>query len=138
MDEVNKILNDYISTHNKNFDFYFFNCEFSIEFDSISIANMKTNSFYNTAIININKYLLYDIDCFKSRGYKFYNINQMAINKISERCNMAHEFCINQPMSMCERKINMNIAGNPELINSSDRNKVHPPIRKYLHIPFDN
>ena len=30
LDGVNKILNDYISTHNKNFDFYFINCEFVI------------------------------------------------------------------------------------------------------------
>ena len=26
LDEVNKTLNDYISTHNKKFDFYFINC----------------------------------------------------------------------------------------------------------------
>ena len=32
LDDVNKILNDYILTHNKNFDFYLFNCEFVIEF----------------------------------------------------------------------------------------------------------
>ena len=42
LDEVNKILNDYISTHNKKFDFYFFNCEFVIEFDNNFIANKKT------------------------------------------------------------------------------------------------
>ena len=39
-------------------------------------------------------------------------------------------------MSMCERKINRNIAENPHLINSLDRNKSHPLITKYLHIPF--
>ena len=55
LDEVNKILNDYISTHNKNFDFYFINCEFVIEFDNNFIANIKTNYFYNTDIININR-----------------------------------------------------------------------------------
>ena len=49
---------------------------------------------------------------------------------------MTYEFFTNQPMSMCERKINMNIARNPHLINSLDRNKNHPLIRKYLHIPF--
>ena len=42
MDEVNKILNDYIFTHNKKFDFYFLNCEFVIEFDNSFIANIKT------------------------------------------------------------------------------------------------
>ena len=41
-------------------------------------------------------------------------------------------------MSMCERKINLNIAKNPELINLSDRNKNHPLIRKNSHIPLNN
>ena len=104
LDKVNKIINDYISTHNKNFEFYFINCEFVIEFDNNFIANIQTNYFYNTDIIKINKYLFYDIDCFKSRGHKFYNINQMTINIISDKCNMKYEYYINQPMHMCERK----------------------------------
>ena len=29
---------------------------------------------------------------------------------------MIYEYYLNQPMSMCEREINMNIARNPELI----------------------
>ena len=36
---------------------------------------------------------------------------------------MTYENYINEPMSMCERKININIARNPHLINSLDRNK---------------
>ena len=42
LDEVNKILNYYISTQNKNVDFYFINCEFVIEVDNVFIANTKT------------------------------------------------------------------------------------------------
>ena len=71
LDEVNKVLNDYISNHNKYFDFYFINCEFIIEFDNNFLANRKSNFFYNTDIIIIKKNLIYDIDCFKSRGHKF-------------------------------------------------------------------
>ena len=62
----------------------------------------------------------------------------MAINIISDRCNMTYEYYINQPMSVGERKINMNIARNPRLIKSLDCNKNHPLIRKYLHIAFYN
>ena len=40
LDEVNKILNDYISTHNKKIDFHFINCEFVIEFVNSFIANI--------------------------------------------------------------------------------------------------
>ena len=85
----------------------------------------------------MNKYLLYDIDCFKSKLNKFYKINQMTININSDRCNLTYEHYINQRMSKCERKINMNIARNRHLINSLDQNKNHPLIRKYLHIPFN-
>ena len=133
-----KILNDCISTQNKNFDFDFITCEFVKEFDNNFIENIQTKYFYNTDIINLNRYLLYDIDCFESRRHKFYNIKQLTINTISERCNMTYEHYIIQPMSMCQRKINMNIARNPLLINSLDRNKNHPLIRKHLHIPFTN
>ena len=129
-DKVNKILNDYISTHNKNFDFCFINCEFVIEVDNNFIAIIKTNYFHNRDINNINRFLLYDIDCFKSRGYKFYNISQMTINVISDRCNMTYEYYINQPMKMCERKIIMIIARIPHLLNSINRKKNHPLIRK--------
>ena len=45
----------------------------------------------------------------------------MTINIFSDRCNMTYEINIKQPMSMCERKTNMNIARNPQLINPLDR-----------------
>ena len=88
--------------------------------------------------MNINRYSLFDTDCFKSRGDKFYKINQMTINLYSDRCNMTYEHYINQPMQMFERKIKFNFAKNPQLINSLGRNKNRPLIRKYLLIPFIN
>ena len=136
LDEVNKILSDSISPHNEKLDFLIINSEFAIEIDNNFVAIIKTKYFYNTDIINRNKILINVIDCFKSRGYKFYNNNQMTMNTISDRCNMTYEQYINQPMSMCERKINIIIARNPHLLNYLDRNKNHPLIRKYLHIPF--
>ena len=43
LDDINRILNDYISTHKKNFDFYFNKCEFVVEFDNNFIANIETS-----------------------------------------------------------------------------------------------
>ena len=88
LDEFDKILKDYITTHNEKFDFYFINCEFKIEIDNNSTPNIETNYFYHIDSDNVESYLLYCIDCFKSIGYKFYNINQMTINSIGDRCNM--------------------------------------------------
>ena len=62
----------------------------------------------------------------------------MIINTISCKCNMSYEYYISNPMPMVERRINFIIAKNPQLINSLDRNKNHPLIRKYSHIPFNN
>ena len=62
----------------------------------------------------------------------------MTINTISDRCYKTYENYINQPMSMCERRINMIIAKGNKLINSLDREKIHPFIRKYSHLPFNN
>ena len=98
MDEANKTLNDYIFTHNKIFDFYFINCEFIKEFDNNFVANIKINFFHSTVIINTKRFLLFDIDCFKSRGHKLCNINQMTVNIISDRCKMTYEHYIYQPM----------------------------------------
>ena len=62
----------------------------------------------------------------------------MTINSISDNCNMIYKHYINQPMHMCERKRYLKIAENPELMNVLERNKNHPLIRKYSHIPFKN
>ena len=136
--EVDKILSDYIERYNKKFDLYLVNCEFKLELNDNFNPHIKRECFYNTKIISMKKYLLYWIEFFMSRGYKFFKINQMTINIIGDRCNMTYEYYINQPMSMCQRKINMNIAKNPLLKNSLDRKQNHPLIRKFSHTPFNN
>ena len=92
-------------------------------FDNNFTANKINNCFYNTDIVKKNLYLLYYIDCYESKGHKFYNINQMTIDIISDRCNMTYKRYINQTMSMCKRKINKSFARNPHLINSLDHKK---------------
>ena len=138
LDEVDKILNKYISTQNKNFDIYFIYCDFLIEFDNNFTTNKETNYVYNTDITDLYKFLLHNIDFFTARGYNVSNINQMTIRTVYDRCNMTYKHYMDQPMCMCENQINLNIAKNPQLINSLDRNKNHPLIRKYFLIPFKN
>ena len=58
-------------------------------------------------ITKIKNCLLYDIDCFKSTGYKIYNVSQTTSNTISDRCNMTYENYFNNPMPMVERRVNM-------------------------------
>ena len=136
LDEDDKILNSYVSTHNKNFDFYIIYCDCLIEFDNKFTTNVTTHYIYNTDITKLYEYSLHELNFHKTRGYNVSNINQIAIKTTKDKCNMSFKHYVDQPMSMCERKINMNVAENPELINSLDRDKNHPLIRKYSHVPI--
>ena len=136
IDEFDKIFDYYITTHNKKFDFYYIGCEFGIQFDNNYTANIEINYHYNTDYVNIKNYLIFYIDSCESGGFKFNNIIHMNINTISCKCNMSFKHFKNQPMPAVERRINMIIAKSPQLINSLDRNKNHPLIRKFSHIPF--
>ena len=125
-----KLFNDYITNHNKKFDFYYINCEFQIATDN-RLVNIEINFHHNTDYINLKSYLFFYT---QSHGIKFFIINQMIINTISCLCNMTYKYYLNNPMSMLERRINFIINKNPELINICGRNKNHPLIRKYSHI----
>ena len=67
-----------------------------------------------------------------------YNIKQTIPKTINDTCNMTYKFYKNIPMSMIERRLNINIAKDPSLIKSFGRTTSHPLIRKYSHIPFNN
>ena len=141
LDEVDKILNDYITTHNEKFNFYLISCKLVIEFDDNFIENIETEFFYNTDIINIKRNLLYNFYHFIPKTYKpcnVCNIKQLILETNNDICNMTYKYYKNLSMSMVERRINIIIAKNSELINNFDRNKNHPLIRKYSHIPFNN
>ena len=138
LDELDKILDNHITTHNKKFNFYLISCKLVIEFDNNFSENIETNYFYNKDIIGIKRNLLYNNYNFIPRIYKPSNIKHTTLKTINDRCNMTYEYYMNLPMSMVERRINFIIAKNPELINKFDRNKNHPLIRKYSHIPFNN
>ena len=97
---------------------------------------MKTEYYYNTYIISMKSYLLYWIDYFMLRGYKFHKIIEMIIKTVSDRCNMTYKRYLKQRVHMCEIKSNKNFAKNPQLIYSLDRSKNHPLIRKFSNVPF--
>ena len=67
-----------------------------------------------------------------------FNIKHMIIKTINGRGNMTYDIYMNLPMSMVEKQINFIIAKKPHLINTLDRTKNHPLIRKFSNIPFNN
>ena len=58
LDELDKLLDDHITTHNEKFNFYLISCKLVMEFDNNFSENIETNYFYNTDIINIKRNLL--------------------------------------------------------------------------------
>ena len=134
LDEIDKISRDYFNSHNKKFDFYQTIYSFEIQLDNNIKANTETKHHNITDYLNLEDCLLFLINSCQSRGYNFIIINHITIKILTCMCNMSYKYYINQPMSMLERRINFIIAKNPQLINSFDRNKNHPLIRKYSYI----
>ena len=130
INNFDKIFNKYITNHNKKFDFYYINCEFQIETNN-RLINIEINFHHNTDYINLRCLLFFYTE---SHNIKKFKIKQMVINTISCLCNMSYKYYLLMPMSMLERRINFHIARNPRLINSLDRSKNNPLIRKYSHI----
>ena len=136
LDEVDKISNDYITSYNKKFDFYYIDYTFRIQLDNDNTVKKEIIHRINTEHINLKSCLLYFIDSCQSRGLNFSKINHMSITILSCMFYMSLKYFINQPTSMLERRMNIIIAKNPRLIKLFNWNKNHPLIRKYSHIPL--
>ena len=65
LDEYDKFINDYITSHNKKFNVYLVNCEYKVELEFNFIINLETNYVCNIESKNLKIYLLYCIDCLK-------------------------------------------------------------------------
>ena len=59
LDEYDKILKDYINSHNKKFNVYLVNCGFKIEFDNVFIINIETSFVHNIESKKMKNYLIY-------------------------------------------------------------------------------
>ena len=135
LDEVDKILKDYVTTHNKKFDIFFNYCEFKIQFDNNSTRDLETDCVHHIEIEKISQSLLYSIEYLESKGYKFQNIDQMTIKTISDRCNMKYEYYRHPSTFPLKTKLNIIIDKYPQLL---DQNINHLFTRKYSHISFNN
>ena len=51
---------------------------------------------------------------------------------------MSYRYFLNSPMSMIERRMNIIIAKNPQLINLLHISKNHPLVKKYSKVLFNN
>ena len=81
----------------------------------------------------MKNYLTYYIHRVISNGRIFSHIHEMKIKTTSNKCYMNYKYYLKQPMHMIERRLNMNVAKNPQLINSLSRGSGHPLIKKITY-----
>ena len=107
----------------KKYEFYINEVVFIIEFETIDIYFDYTPSF--------------DIE-FYIKHHNFSHLTEMIIKRFSDIRNMNYKYFKNNPMNMVEKRLNMIIVRNPDLITPLNRRVSYPLIRKYSHIPFNN
>ena len=85
LDELDRIINNHITTHNKKMNFYLIGCQLVIEFDNNFTENIETSYFCNTVIINIKRNFLYNFYNFIPIIYKPTNIKHTILKTINDR-----------------------------------------------------
>ena len=130
IDEVDEMFDKYTNIQNKKFVFYYIDCQFQTKFKNNIFAKIEINQHFNTDYINIKNYLLFYIDSCRYGNFVFDNIIKMENNMISCRCNMTYKYYMNTPMSMLEKRINIFLSKNPQLIKSLNIKENHPITRQ--------
>ena len=121
LDNIDKVLNNYIDNHIKKFDIYFVKCLFNISFGNV-IYELDTVFVYNTESYKIIIQLLFFIDMMKAEGRNFNNISQMTIIINSDICNMTSDYSRYMRLNPIERQINIIFSKNPRFLNQISNN----------------
>ena len=121
LDNIDKILMNYVEEHNKKFDIYIIKCSFNIKIDD-DIYELDTVFVYNIDIYKIVIQLLFYIDMIESEGKNFINIDQMTVIIHSDICNMTEEYSKYMRKNPIERQINIIFGKNPNLLNNISNN----------------
>ena len=93
---------------------------------------LETELYGNDLRMNLKDSLHQYDHKFLEKGYKFSDNDEMNISTINVTQYITYEYYIHQPMLSIQRRINIILAKNPH------RSNIHPLIRRYSHIPFNN
>ena len=131
LNTFDKILNEYISYHNKKFIRYLFKLSCELEFNNNFLKIFETNYQSISECSDIKSLLISFKDNFTTQGYEFCKINHITITTMNDKCFITFKYYMNQPILRLERQMNLIIAKNPSLIKSLDRTYRHCLITKY-------
>ena len=134
--DIDKIFNDDITNHNQKYYFFLIKCDFIliINNDFSKPIHIETNFYHNILLNNLKRYFLDHIESLIDKGHIFSHTDEMNILNVNAKRYMTYDNYINHPLQEIELKLNMIVDKNPHLINSQNRLRIHPLIRRYSRI----
>ena len=135
IEDVDYTYKVFIKEHNRSFQKYAVQCQFKFHFDKC-LPGIFSALFNNDTVCDWKDFLLKVISDFNDKGYKFSHFSRRHIITHNLKKDMTYYFYMNTPMSAVERKINITLNKNPDLINLFDRTIDYPMNRKFNFVPF--
>ena len=119
LNDIDKIINIYVTSYNKKFDIYSIKCDFYLVFNDVFKIHIETYYVHNKDdLTKIKIYLLSWIEHLKFKGYSFCHINEMIIKTITDKHWMTYNTYMQTPMPMVERRFNYVFHKCPYLIRA--------------------
>ena len=124
LNDIDKIINNYVTSYNKKFDIYSIKCDFYLVFSNDFEIHIETQNVHNMDdLTKLKTQLLAWIEHLKFEGYSFCHKNEMIIKTITDKHWMTYITFMQKPMPMVERRFNCVFHKCPYLIRALHRNK---------------
>ena len=119
LNDIDKIINNYVTSYNKKFDRYSIKYDFYLVFNDDFKIHIETYYVHNKDdLTKIKMNLLSWIEHLKFEGYSFCHINEMIIKTITDKHWMTYNTYMQTPMPMVERRFNYVFHKCPYLIRA--------------------
>ena len=119
LNDIDKIINNYVTGYNKKFDIYSIKCDFYLVFNNDFKTHIETQYVQNKDdLTRIKPELLSWIENLEFEGYSFCHINEMIIKTVTDKHWITYNTYMLQPLPMVERRRNYVFRKCPYLIRA--------------------
>ena len=124
LNDIDKKINNYVTSYNRKFDIYSIKCDFYLVFNDVFKIHIETYYVHNKDDLTKTKteFLSWS-EHLKFEGYSFCYINEIIIKTIIDKHWMTYRTYMQKPMPMVERRFNYVFNKCPYLIRKLDCNK---------------
>ena len=99
LNDIDKIINNYVTGYNKKFDIYSIKCDFYLVFNNDFGIHIKNHYVHNKDdLTKIKTEILFWIEHLKFEKYSFCHINEMIIKSITDKHWMTYTTYMPKPM----------------------------------------